>query len=103
MRPALPEICAFAAKFLAQTPEDSQRRIVIACESGKDLSVGTALAISCYLFDEKGNFRQPETDTSFTKTLVKSRLGSIMTAHPEANPSRSTLQSVNSFLMDWRR
>ncbi|KAH8733730.1 tRNA A64-2'-O-ribosylphosphate transferase [Ilyonectria robusta] len=103
MRSALPEICAFAAKFLARTPEDSQRRIVIACESGKDLSVGTALAISCYLFDEKGNFRQPETDTSFTKTLVKSRLGSIMTAYPEANPSRSTLQSVNSFLMDWRR
>ncbi|KAH7152115.1 tRNA A64-2'-O-ribosylphosphate transferase [Dactylonectria estremocensis] len=104
MRTSLPDICAFAAKFLAQaSDENSPRQIVIACESGKDLSVGTALAISCYLFDDNDNFRQPGTDTSFTKTLVKSRLGSIMTAYPEANPSRSTLQSVNSFLMDWRK
>ncbi|KAK7421397.1 tRNA A64-2'-O-ribosylphosphate transferase [Neonectria punicea] len=104
MRTALPDICVLVAKFLAQASDvDAPLRIVIACESGKDLSVGTALAISCYLFDDQGNFRDSGTNTSFTKTLIKSRLGSIMTTYPEANPSRSTLQSVNSFLMDWQR
>jgi tRNA A64-2'-O-ribosylphosphate transferase len=44
----------------------------------------------------------PDESARFTKSLVKIRLGSIMTTFPEANPSRATLQSVNSFLMDWR-
>ncbi|KAH6893237.1 tRNA A64-2'-O-ribosylphosphate transferase [Thelonectria olida] len=104
MRPALPEICSFVLKFLAtKTTQGNSPRIVVGCESGKDLSVGVALAISCYFFDEEGNFREPAPNASFTKTLIKSKLGFIMTAYPEANPSRSTLQSVNSFLMDWRK
>lgn len=105
MRPALPDICSFVCDFMAAktTLEGPAPRAVIACDSGKDLSVGVALALSCYLFDEDGTFRQPTSDASFTKTLIKSRLGSIMTRYPEANPSRSTLQSVNSFLMDWRK
>jgi tRNA A64-2'-O-ribosylphosphate transferase len=99
-----PEICAFASKFLASLdPADvPQSHLVVACDSGKDLSVGTALALDCYLFDEQGKFRIPDKDVNFTKSLVKIRLGSIMTTFPEANPSRATLQSVNSFLMDWR-
>lgn len=98
LRLALPDICAFAAASLRRgTP-----RVVVACDSGTDLSVGAALALSCYLFDEHGTFRPPRQDLSFTKPLVKARLGAIMSAFPEANPSRQTLQSVNSFLMDWR-
>ncbi|RSM15323.1 hypothetical protein CEP52_000819 [Fusarium oligoseptatum] len=100
LRPGLPDICTFASNYLAGS---DQGRIVIACESGKDLSVGVALAIYCYLFDDEGNLRTPGADVSFTKTLIKSRLGFIMTTYPAANPSRSTLQSVNSFLMDWRK
>jgi tRNA A64-2'-O-ribosylphosphate transferase len=100
LRPGLPDICTFASNYLA---ESDQGRIVIACESGKDLSIGVALAIYCYLFDDEGNLRIPGADVSFTKTLIKSRLGFIMTTYPAANPSRSTLQSVNSFLMDWRK
>ncbi|KAI9149406.1 2'-O-ribosyl phosphate transferase RIT1 [Paramyrothecium foliicola] len=104
LRLALPEICSFASQFLSGLSSSDAPRgdLVIACESGKDLSVGTALALSCYLFDEQGSFRTPDKDVSFTKSLVKIRLGSIMTTFPEANPSRATLQSVNSFLMDWR-
>ena len=100
LRTALPEIEAFASRFLSSNP---QGEIVVACESGKDLSVGTALALSCYLFDNDGNFRIPDEKTSFTKSFVKIRLGGIMTVFPAANPSRNTLQSVNSFLMDWRK
>jgi tRNA A64-2'-O-ribosylphosphate transferase len=113
LRPALPEICSFAALFLekhsssqpASDAADSSQlpQIIVACDSGKDLSVGVALALSCYLFDDQGNFRVPDENVSFTKTLVKIRLGTVMTVYPEANPSRSTLQSVNSFLMDWRK
>ncbi|KAF4336808.1 initiator tRNA phosphoribosyl transferase [Fusarium beomiforme] len=102
LRTALPEICDLVIKYLVATKPD-QRRIVVACESGRDLSVGVALAISCYLFDEDGRARKPGEDVSFTKTFIKSRLGVIMTAYPGANPSRATLQSVNSFLMDWRK
>lgn len=43
------------------------------------------------------------TTTSFNKTMIKVRLSRIMTAMPDANPNRATLQSVNSFLMDWRK
>lgn len=103
LRTSLPDICDFTAKYLASTREADQQRIVVACESGKDLSVGVALAISCYLFDDEGNVRDSAKDVSFTKTLIKSRLGFIMTSYPGANPSRATLQSVNSFLMDWRK
>ncbi|CAJ0551975.1 Ff.00g059540.m01.CDS01 [Fusarium sp. VM40] len=103
LRTSLPDICDFAAKYLASVTEPDQQRIVVACESGKDLSVGVALAISCYLFDDEGKVRNSAEHVSFTKTFIKSRLGFIMTAYPGANPSRSTLQSVNSFLMDWRK
>lgn len=100
LRLALPEICAHATRFF--TSQTTPGQILVACESGKDLSVGAALAVSCYLFDENGNFRIPDNVT-ITKTMVKIKLGGIMTAYPEANPSRQTLQSVNSFLMDWKR
>ncbi|KAI6757698.1 hypothetical protein HG531_003523 [Fusarium graminearum] len=54
LRTALPEICDFAAKYLASVEEPGEQRIAVACESGKDLSVGVALAISCYLFGDEG-------------------------------------------------
>ena len=117
LRLALPEICSFAVKFLEKGSVDDRdgsgapvselkgqerTQIIIGCESGRDLSIGAALALSCYLFDDEGRFRAPTEGASFTKTLVKIRLGGIMTAYPECNPSRQTLQSINSFLMDWR-
>lgn len=102
LRLALPKICDFVMEFLQKDSEGEKGQVVVACESGRDLSVGTALAISCYLFDDEGNFRVPDKTVSFTKTLVKVRLGHIMTQYPAGNPSRNTLQSVNSFLMDWR-
>ncbi|KHO00329.1 Initiator tRNA phosphoribosyl transferase [Metarhizium album ARSEF 1941] len=100
LRTALPYICDFVSTCLRSHP---QARVTVACESGKDASVGTALALSCYLFDDDGQRRLPGETVSFTKTLVKRRLARIMTIFPRANPSRQTLQSVNSFLMDWTR
>ncbi|KAG6047537.1 hypothetical protein E4U39_000337 [Claviceps sp. Clav50 group G5] len=100
LRLALPEICAFVRAFLERGQD---RQVVVACESGRDTSVGTALALSCYLFDEQGQFHVPDARLCFTKGQVKIKLASIMTAYPAGNPSRQTLQSVNSFLMDWTK
>lgn len=99
IRLALDDICTFAAKYIRSNPTG---RCIICCESGKDLSVATSLAISCFLFDDDGNIRSEATAPVFNKTLIKSRLAGFMTTYPAANPSRTTLQSVNSFLMDWR-
>ncbi|TQV91125.1 hypothetical protein V2A60_008069 [Cordyceps javanica] len=102
LRLALPDICAFARTFMSGDTTGSSRVVVVSCDSGKDFSVGTALALSCLLLDDAGQRREDGVQVNFTKTLVKSRLGGFMTAFPAANPSRATLQSVNSFLMDWR-
>lgn len=121
LRVALASICRFATQYLhhsntGHAPETSQpKRILIACETGgKDLAVGVALALLCWCFDDDAGklIRNVDDSTSdenavelrgFNKTLIKVRLGRIMTAMPEANPNRATLQSVNSFLMDWRK
>jgi tRNA A64-2'-O-ribosylphosphate transferase len=84
-------------------PQTGENRVVVLCESGRDLSVGVALAIYCWCFDDAGNVRSDSDRVTFTKTSIRVRLGHIVTALPEANPSRATLQSVNSFLMDWRK
>lgn len=102
LRDALPHICEFASRYLSgggDATAASQKRITILCETGKDLSIGTALALSCGCFDPSGDVRSGSQE-SFTKSAIRVRLGQIMTVMPEANPSRATLQSVNSFLMD---
>lgn len=50
-----------------------------------------------------GTFRLsslPSMKDSIDKSLVRRRLAWITSAKPSANPSRSTLQAVNSFLME---
>lgn len=104
LRLALPEVCAFVSNFLETGPGlGEERQVIVACESGRDTSVGTALALSCYLFDGEEQFRVPDENVFFTKSHVKAKLGRIVTAYPAGNPSRQTLQSVNSFLMDRAR
>lgn len=99
-------------------------RILIACDTGRDLSVGVALALVCQhccttattatatttltaamVTSGSGggsgglDFRPRRDTDGVNKTLIKSRLGHIMTRFPDGNPSRATLQSVNSYLM----
>lgn len=123
LRAALPSICDFVTKYLHQEPspttqqqQQQPRRVLIACETGgRDLAVGVALALLCWCFeDEEGAevrrkmvdddeaAQQQQQPPFFNKTMIKVRLGRIMMAMPDANPNRATLQSVNSFLMDWK-
>lgn len=99
IRTALPDICQFADKFIRSKESD---KITVYCQSGKELSIGTCLAISCFSYDDEGKLRPEKSEVAFNKNLIKSRLARFMTTYPAANPSRATLQSVNSFLMDWR-
>jgi tRNA A64-2'-O-ribosylphosphate transferase len=104
LRMALPTIVDFAGNLLSgsdfEKHSQKDKHIVIACESGKDLSIGVALALLCLFFDEQGVLRDERTNMAkIDKVFIRRRLGWISTSMPDANPSRATLQSVNSFLM----
>lgn len=108
LRVALPHICEFIQRYLESTagegPESSitetgPKQIIIACETGKDISVGIALALLCQFQDSGGGLSPRQQRPDINKSVIKVKLGSIMTKFPDANPSRATLQSVNSYLM----
>ena len=101
LRLALPVIIGFVRNYLTNTKEKGdEHRLVIACESGKDLSIGIALALLCLLFAEDGTFLEGTAKPDIDKSFIRRRLGWISTSIPEANPSRGTLQSVNNYLME---
>lgn len=70
-------------------------RVLVLCESGKDLSVGVAI---CLLSQNYNQSWQPQKGLPATKDSVKIHLGKILDLR-KVNPSRNTLQSVNSYLM----
>lgn len=67
------------------------KRTLIVCDTGSDLSVGMCLALLC-LYPPEGTARARD------KVTIRQRLVTI-TSHCKVNPSRATLNSVNSFLM----
>lgn len=50
--------------------------------------------------DESVGSVQLKHDRYIDKQFIKQRLAWITSSKPDANPSRATLQAVNSFLMD---
>ncbi|KAJ3516535.1 hypothetical protein NLJ89_g1056 [Agrocybe chaxingu] len=81
--------------------------VCIACESGKDLSVGVALAALQLFFRDDGtlrdlgtvSFEKDMTAKAFSKNSIRTRLEWIIASRPQANPSRATLKRVNEFLL----
>lgn len=53
LRAALDKVKAFAEKNLTTNPAQS---ILVTCETGKDLSVGTLLTIICLFYDDNGKY-----------------------------------------------
>ncbi|CZT21414.1 related to tRNA a64-2'-o-ribosylphosphate transferase [Ramularia collo-cygni] len=82
--------------LLSKSP---QLRLLITCETGKDLSVGIALAVLCLFHNDAGEVQSTVTTEGINKDFIKKRLSWIMVSMPDAAPSRATLQSVNAFLM----
>ena len=110
LRTQLPALRQIASISLAG---EGVKKTLICCPTGKDLSIGTTLGYLCLFVDEGGEVRIQESRYTkakqmFTekghardidKLLIKQRLSWITTSNPALNPSRATLQSVNSVLM----
>lgn len=76
--------------------------VCIACETGKDASVGVALAMLQRFFDDEGKYKDGpgiSREAVVTKQSIRTRLQWIISSRPQANPSRATLKRVNEFLL----
>jgi tRNA A64-2'-O-ribosylphosphate transferase len=90
------------APFLSSLPLIStDPKILICCPTGKDLSVGTALAILCLFTSNTGaiDLSTQKSGQQIDKNFIKQRLSWITMSNPTLNPSRATLQSVNTVLL----
>ncbi|CAN9202217.1 unnamed protein product [Alternaria alternata] len=97
LRTQLPQLLQFFSSF--ETPTTGN--ILVCCPTGKDLSVGTALAVLCLYTNEDGKIDTSKSREAkdIGKVFVKQRLSWITTSNPALNPSRTTLQSVNAVLL----
>ncbi|ESZ95300.1 hypothetical protein SBOR_4327 [Sclerotinia borealis F-4128] len=105
LRTALKDISEFFIRnlndFTSKGSSSEEMQVIVACESGQDLSVGVGLALLCLHFNDDGHLKlaSGNDQSSIDKDFIRQRLTWISTSMPDANPSRATLQSVNSFLM----
>ncbi|EAW12796.1 initiator tRNA phosphoribosyl transferase family protein [Aspergillus clavatus NRRL 1] len=97
LRQQLDKVRDFVGSQLASDPS---RSLLVTCETGKDLSAGTLLAIICLFYDDEGAFTTTPVKRSIDKQFIRRRLAWIVSSKHEVNPSRPTLQSVNAFLME---
>lgn len=72
------------------------QNILIACDSGTDLSVAVALGLLCLNYDL--DWRLLEKLPKVNKDVVKQHLA-LISEYCRVNPSRNTLQSLNTCLM----
>jgi tRNA A64-2'-O-ribosylphosphate transferase len=106
LRAALPTIITFLLPAIARVwdADGEKAPIYLSDPDGKDVAVGVALVLLCLLYNDSGIMLPPSEwrkkgDRSIDKTFIRERLAWIMTSLPDANPSRNTLQSVNTYLM----
>jgi tRNA A64-2'-O-ribosylphosphate transferase len=104
LRAALKDISDFGSKALEMAASGTSHRDklrIVVHDSGQDLSIGVILTLLCLHFDESGVLISKVNRESriIDKDYIRRRLSWISTSMPDANPSRATLQSVNSFLM----
>ncbi|EEQ34027.1 tRNA a64-2'-o-ribosylphosphate transferase [Microsporum canis CBS 113480] len=99
LRKVLGKVESFVSRHLAA---NSSIPILIMCADGKDISVGTALMVLCSFFDDEGKYSGPCDKSRINKQFIRQRLAWIVMSKEDINPSRPTLQSVNSYLMDNR-
>jgi len=93
LRTQLPQLRSFVQELASPT------KIIVCDSGGKDLAAGVGLALLCLYSDHNGQFRQNGAEISIDKSFIKHRLSWIMISHPSASPSRSTLQSINDYLL----
>ncbi|KAJ9196482.1 hypothetical protein DTO164E3_6282 [Paecilomyces variotii] len=96
LRKSLDQVKNFVNTTLLSNPAQS---LLVTCETGKDLSAGALLAILCLFYNDDGQFVGLQSQQYMDKQFIRQRLAWIVTSKHDVNPSRSTLQSVNAFLM----
>ncbi|KAJ5576042.1 hypothetical protein N7535_002968 [Penicillium sp. DV-2018c] len=96
LRKSLGKVRNFIAARLGADPSLS---VLVTCESGKDLSAGTILAIVCLFYNDEGGFDASLSKRAISKQFIRQRLAWLVSSKHDVNPSRATLQSVNAFLM----
>lgn len=77
----------------------TQSKVLVLCETGTDLSVGICLCFLSKWFTL--DWQPSETPLHVNKDIIKQHLSKMQDFH-NVNPSRNTLQSVNSCLMGGR-
>lgn len=97
LRKVLSPILEGVDQVLSCNPE---AKILVVCSTGKDHSVGVALAILSIYASDEGHMQSQRRQEGISKELIKRRLGWIMVSITDANPSRATLQSVNAVLLE---
>lgn len=116
LRQKLHKVKASAARTLEQ---NAASRILITCENGNDLSVGVGLMMLCLFYTSDGrclgkynhhivslvsrSTSRPlshQEGEKIDKAFIRQRLAWVISSKPDANPSRSTLQSINAYLME---
>ncbi|KAL4916835.1 tRNA A64-2'-O-ribosylphosphate transferase [Aspergillus aurantiobrunneus] len=95
LRNHLDKVRGFVGSQLGANPSQS---LLVMCESGIDLSAGILLTIICLFYNDAGEFVGPRREV-ISKQFIRQRLVWIVSSKHDVNPSRSTLQSVNAFLM----
>ncbi|KAL4955170.1 tRNA A64-2'-O-ribosylphosphate transferase [Aspergillus filifer] len=95
LRNHLDKVRDFVSSRLSAAPSQS---LLVMCDSGKDISAGVLLSIICLFYDDAGEYVGPRT-ASVGKQFIRQRLAWIVSSKHDVNPSRSTLQSINAFLM----
>ncbi|KAI0753162.1 initiator tRNA phosphoribosyl transferase [Daedaleopsis nitida] len=72
--------------------------VCVCCDTGRDASVGIALAALQLFFNDNGKLLD-HAATIANKESIRTRLQWIIASRPQANPSRVTLKRVNEFLL----
>lgn len=91
LRKHLPDIVARIQACVSQ-----DKTVLVLCECGQDLAVGVALIVLATNYDL--SLCHKKADNLVTKEFIKRLFGALLKCK-KANPSRATLQSVNSYLM----
>lgn len=106
IRTAFPSLIEQVHRTLTSPPA-GQRRVLVCCQDGKDLSGSLVVAIlaSCFtdqrtLLVDSEEFRQHKEGIS--KDTTKRRLQWLVSANPRSAPSRAFLLRVNELLISHR-
>jgi tRNA A64-2'-O-ribosylphosphate transferase len=101
----------------ARLRRDPTASILVTCETGRDLCVGVALVLLCSSYGDDGHvvikpdppplsgvdgtdgYGSPSWVGNIDKAFIRRRLAWIVSANPDASPSRATLQTVNALLI----